>query len=426
MLFIISCTEQKVIELPLTEKGGYGYFHYSLRGIMPYSDDEDNPWAKTYLNVKGAPENWIDIKYGDIETNIYQSVYQNYLLGNITSERFEEMQKAWDWKPDTLKLSKEPIKTKIAFAYVNDSTEGLKMIVDANNNLDFSDDEIFVPFERSTAENLNKDSLALSNAMNVTYEHFLNNKVVKDTVSLFIEYMEKYNMFMGNFPQYLVTNFKRETIAVCSESFTNLSYKNPSITLVSDTLKIGDKIDNGNLIAKNEYIEIDGKLYKNLGVNLNKNNLKLERVDKQKSELHSTQIGFKPFPFEGNIFRSDSTISLNDLKGKYVLLDFWAVWCRPCLQEIPNLKALYEKTDREKFEIVSIVGESPLDALREIIKKDTIRWPQIISTDTNMINETYGINGYPTTFLLNQEGTIIAKNIRGEELEEKVMKLLNE
>jgi hypothetical protein len=43
-----------------------------------------------------------------------------------------------------------------------------------------------------------------------------------------------------------------------------------------------------------------------------------------------------------------------------------------------------------------------------------------------MINETYGINGYPTTFLLNQEGTIIAKNIRGEELEEKVMKLLNE
>ncbi len=61
----------------------------------PNNKDDTNPWKKTSLEVKGTPEIWIDIKYGDIETNILQLVYQNYILGNITQERYEDLQKAW-------------------------------------------------------------------------------------------------------------------------------------------------------------------------------------------------------------------------------------------------------------------------------------------------------------------------------------------
>jgi len=104
--FLLSCSKQKTIELPLTQQNGYGYFQPALGGISPYSEDENNPWKKTYLNVSGAPETWTDIKYGDIEINIYQSVYQNYFLGNITKERYEELQKSWDWEPDTLGYQK--------------------------------------------------------------------------------------------------------------------------------------------------------------------------------------------------------------------------------------------------------------------------------------------------------------------------------
>ena len=161
-----------------------------------------------------------------------------------------------------------------------------------------------------------------------------------------------------------------------------------------------------------------------MGVNTNSNTLTLKKMVLPKSELFSTQIGFKSLAFEGNDFMTGSHISSKDLKGKYVLLDFWAVWCGPCRQEIPNLKELYEKTDKDKFAIIGIVGDSPSDALRKIIENDSITWTQILSTDSNKIKETYGIQGYPTTFLLNPDGIIVAKNLRGKELEEKVLGLI--
>jgi len=426
LLCTLSCTQQKTIELPLTQQKGYGYFNMSLSGASPYSDDENNPWGKTYLKVSGVPAGWTDVKYGDIDTNILQSVYQNYLLGNITKERYEGLQKSWDWQPDTLELSKEPLKNKIAFAYRIDSIGTVEMIVDANNNYDFSDDESFIPLIFLPSEGMKNDSVAISNAIDVSFERFIDNKIVVSTAPLFITYMSQFNMLMCNFPQYSTTTFKGETIAVLSDNFTNLSYRTPTIALINDTLKEGDKLSPEVLISKNEYIEIKGNLYKNIGVDNNKNALILEKMDLPKSEMNSTQIGYKTYPFEGNDVVDESPISLDKLKGKYVLLDFWAVWCGTCREEIPNLKALYEKTDRDKFEIVGIVGDSPKDALLKIIETDSITWTQILSTDTNKIKEDYGIKGYPTTFLIDPNGVIVAKDLRVVELEMKVLELVKE
>lgn len=169
-------------------------------------------------------------------------------------------------------------------------------------------------------------------------------------------------------------------------------------------------------------MEIRDNIYKNIGVNRNENVLVLERMDLPKNEILSTQIGFRTYDFSGYDFKTKKTISLDKLKGKYVLLDFMATWCGPCIKEIPNLKTLYENIDKSKFEIISIIGDSPLDALEKMIEKHGIAWSQIVSDDTNKIKESYGIKGYPTTFLLNPEGFIIAKNLRGKELENKIIK----
>ena len=86
---------------------------------------------------------------------------------------------------------------------------------------------------------------------------------------------------------------------------------------------------------------------------------------------------------------------------------------------------MYEKTNRSDFEVISIVGESKFQNLEKSIEKFSINWPHIFSDKDNQLIEKYKINGYPTTFLLNKKGYIIAKDIRGEELEEKVLELID-
>ncbi len=425
-VFITNCSNVKTIKLPITFLDGYGPFESAMGGISPYSDNENDPWKKTHLNTSGIPKDWTDVKIGDINTDIYQSVYQNYYLGNITKERYKELQKTWNWEPDSMNLSKKPIKSKIAFAFGKDSVGELQMIVDANNNYNFSDDNIFKPTEISPQGNISKDSLVKSNAIKVSFEQFSNDKIIEVNAPLLIVHMKQYNLYMSNFAQYATTKLHGEEIAIYSNNFTDLSYNKLGIIQVSNLIEKGEKVGYQKVVAKNEYLEIENSIYKNLGVKKNENVLVLEKMDLPKNQLPSTQIGFKAFDFSGNDFITKTPISIDSLKGKYVLLDFWATWCGPCIQEIPNLNDLYKNIDKSKFEIISIVGDSSIEDLEKMIQKHSISWPQIISNDSNKIKETYGIGGYPTTFLLNPEGMIVAKNLRGMELEKKVTNLINE
>lgn len=388
LIFITNCSNKKTIKLPITFQDGYGPFESSMGGISPYSDDENDPGKKTHLKTSGIPKEWTDVKTGDINTDIYQSIYQEYYLGNITKERYEDLQKALNWEPDALNLSKKPIKSKIAFAFGKDSFGDLHMIIDENNNYDFSDDNIFKPIEISLQDNINKDSLVKSYAIRVSFEQFYNDKIIEVSAPLLIMYLKQYNMFMSNFAQYATTELHGQKIDIHSNNFTDLSYNKLGIINVSNSIEKGEKVNFEKVVGKNEYLEIENSVYKNLGVNKNENVLVLEKMDLTKKELPSTQIGFKAFDFFGNDFITKSPISLDSLKGKYVLLDFWATWCGPCIQEIPNLIDLYKNIDKSKFEIISIVGDSPIEDLEKLIQKHSISWPQIISNDSNKIKET--------------------------------------
>ena len=415
-----------IIELPLKQQIGYGSFRMALKGISPFPENKDNPWVNTYPKITKFPQGLTDIKQGSIDTNIYQAVYQDYLLGNITKEWYAELQQSWGWTPDTLNLSKEPLKTKIAFVSGKDKDGNLKLVIDANNNLDLSDDDLLSPLDMTPANEEKKYSLTQLPAVDVSIETLVHGKITPVTVPLRVMYNSEMNIFLGNFAQYATTEYKGRQIAVLSSAFTDLSYHKLELAFVDRELKAGERIGEESLYRKNEYIEIQDAIYQIVGVNTNKNTLILRKASQPKDELESTQIGYKAKSFEGKEFKSQEVISSESLKGKYVLLDFWAIWCGPCLKEMPHLKELYGKVDKSKFEIIGIVGDSPANQLAPLMDKYAITWPQILSDTANEIKEKFGVNSYPTTFLLDKQGVIVAKNLRGKELEEMVLKLIGE
>lgn len=124
---------------------------------------------------------------------------------------------------------------------------------------------------------------------------------------------------------------------------------------------------------------------------------------------------------------SGKIMKLSDLKGKVVLVDFWASWCGPCRAENPNVVKMYEKFKDKGFTIFSVSLDEDASKWKEAIEKDKLSWANHVSDLKgwkSSVVANFGIEGIPHTVLLNKEGKIIGKNLRGEKLEETLTKLL--
>ena len=122
---------------------------------------------------------------------------------------------------------------------------------------------------------------------------------------------------------------------------------------------------------------------------------------------------------DGNI------VKLSSLRGKYVLVDFWASWCGPCLAEAPNVKAIYEDYKDKGFEIYGVSLDSNKEAWEKAIQQNGLNWIQVSSLSGFACPtiRDYNVSGVPCTFLLDKEGHVIGKNLRGQELRNKVASL---
>lgn len=119
-------------------------------------------------------------------------------------------------------------------------------------------------------------------------------------------------------------------------------------------------------------------------------------------------------------------MALSSLKGKLVVIDFWASWCRPCRAENPNVVKMYNKYHDKGLEIFSVSLDSNKDSWIEAIKKDGLVWNHVSDLQQwqSVPAKTYGVTGIPMTYLIDKNGNILAKGLRGEELEAKVAELL--
>ena len=150
-----------------------------------------------------------------------------------------------------------------------------------------------------------------------------------------------------------------------------------------------------------------------------------QAIKARRETLGRTQVG-KPYIDFTLPDTSGTAVSLSDYVGEgYVLLDFWAAWCGPCRKENPNLVKAYEKYHDQGFEIFGVSFDRTRDAWVQAIHNDNITWPQVSDLEywDNKAGEKYGIRSIPSNLLINAEGRIVEKNLRGEELDKKLKEI---
>lgn len=193
--------------------------------------------------------------------------------------------------------------------------------------------------------------------------------------------------------------------------------------------------DAGSLISLAAVQQLDGEqhfdLYKKVDEALAKkmpNSPYYQNFHAKIESLSKLAVGGEAPDFTVNGI-DGNPISLSDFKGKVVLVDFWASWCRPCRAENPNVVKAYQKYNTKGFEVfnVSLDGmpqqQNPKEAWLAAIEKDGLVWDghgsELKGWQSSFV-KLYGIEGIPFTILLDKEGKIIGKNLRGEALEQKL------
>lgn len=215
---------------------------------------------------------------------------------------------------------------------------------------------------------------------------------------------DRYKQYQQNARNINIEQFIRENPASIVSAFVLYRYFSPSLS-ADEVIKYTDLLDKS--LANTQYVKLLREL---------------------PSALRTTAIGNQAPDFtlpdpEGK------PLKLSDHFGKYLLVDFWAAWCGPCRRENPNIVRVYNKyKDKGKgFGVFGVSLDSKKEAWIQAIAKDGLNWPQV--SDLQFWDsgpaKLYGIRGIPGNVLLDPSGKIIARNLRGEDLEKKLAELLD-
>ncbi len=151
----------------------------------------------------------------------------------------------------------------------------------------------------------------------------------------------------------------------------------------------------------------------------------LEAAKAKEEKNKNTAIGATAPNFSGPT-PEGKELSLKDAMGKVTIIDFWAAWCKPCRVENPNVVKIYNKYHSKGLNIIGVSLDRKAEDWKKAIADDNLTWKHISNLDyfNDAVAKLYNIEAIPATFILDENGVIVAKNLRGPELESKIAELL--
>lgn len=296
--------------------------------------------------------------------------------------------------------------------------------MDANNNQRFDDDQEYI-FDTTSTERHYPE-------VNVNFDYFNGRTIQPITVPYTV------NVYSSRFPPMFIDGKKMERLVHMgcplykearytsgrSEYVFHVTtnymgvYKNVPFKLAIQLISKNDTIENYpyNYIST-EILEFNQGLYKI--DSLSKDTLYLNKIEN--TLYDGGRQGSMAHEISGEGIMDSKPYSLRKQRGKYTVINFWGSWCTPCIEELPELKALQEKYNKISF--LSVAADYPRDipALKKLITDNNLTWPQL-SFDRSKLREgvlyNYKIQAFPTTILVDPNGKIVVRGRSASALKE--------
>ncbi len=418
------------IKVPLKTKIGSGPFNKEF--LVTYLNMDST------IHFNGIPGDLTEKIIKVVNFEPQQRAYELYLNGVIKKNLL--MRLLSSYYADTLQLSKLPIKQQIFFL-VGTNAEGKRVVIaDANNDRDFSDDKVF-KFDTSLSKKKEKIAEDLPSSAEVHFQYYSNHKILNKTLNIIVYPIRGEMKYKNPIEEklYLMVELNEHREGIFS--FHNQKFKvqitseppwavyNNKNTLIR--ISNIDKTYQGEAKQSNSYmigdtISLNGLRYQFSGISFSGDTLNFSYIGRG-PVVYGNDSGKIAYNIKMlDLFNRE--FDLSNLKGEYVLLDFWGTWCLPCIKGIPYLRDVSEKF-KNKVQIVSIDVDqlSNIRMLRKMVKSNKMTWINIFQNERDdsqqsVINR-YRIREFPTEILINPQGRIIFRMVGGDGFQQVIKKL---